>query len=173
MLSLRFRPHHESSLRPDSSFSVKHTHTHNTPSHNPPPGFTLAPPALSTAQLQVHTSLSWWTAVVCSAFPQPPSSPSGHPEGPLEGAAAVASLHTYSRACQRPRSTVRCLSAQGLRALTPAHHSASSHQPLPSWAGPAVHLAGPSSPFWSQIRCRLCREAPPAPAPPTRPLHLR
>lgn len=41
------------------------THTHNTPSLIPPPGFILAPPppALSTARLQACTSLSWWTPV--------------------------------------------------------------------------------------------------------------
>ena len=122
-----------------------------------------APSSVHRSAPSLHVSL----LVDCSSLLCISSAPfsTQQPEGPLESAAAVASLHTYSRAYQCPRSSQMPMSAQGLRALTPAHLSTSSHHPLPSCAYPAVHLAGPSSPFWSQIRCHLCRETPPLPTP--------
>lgn len=171
MLSLRFWPHHETSPRPDSSLSIKHTHTHNTPSHIPPPGFISgAPPALSTARLQACTSLSWWTAVACSAFPQPPS-PLSSQRDPWK---VQHRSHPFTL-------TVVLISVHG--AQSDAYVSQGSA--CPDSCSP-LHLLSPPPPLLCLPSCPLGRplltllvsdQVSPlqrnTPAPHTRPLHLR
>lgn len=165
MLSLRFWPYHETSPRPDSSLSIKHTHTHNTPSHIPPPGFISGLPQLCPPLGSKPARLS----------PGGLQKPALHFLSPLLHSAARGTLGKCSIS-HIPSHLQPCLSvstehsqmpmsAKGLHALTPAHLSTSSHHPLPSCAYLAVHLAGPSPPFWSQIRCHLCRETPLLPTP--------
>lgn len=102
-----------------------------------------APPALSTAQLQARTSLSWWTAVACSAFSQPPSPPSGRPEGPLESCSSLHAPFTL---------TVVLVSVHGAQSdvcVSPGSACPDSCSPL--------HLLSPAPPLLGWPSCPLGR----------------
>lgn len=144
------------------------THTHNTPSPHPNlPGFISAPtphPALGPPPrpkpARVSLLVDSSSLLLHSSAPSPLSSR----RDPWEVQQQSHPFTLNSRAYPCPRSTVRCLCQPrvclpGLLLTSPPPLTGPS-----SWAGPAVHLARPSSP--SGLRSGVTSAEKHCPPPP-------